>query len=195
MSQLWKRRLGLLVGVMLLVSSLAVSSQAALLSYHWHDENPDWARGSDWPTGSDWVSASDTGTNTWNGISDFKWSYDGIFSIQDAELRYFTYSGDQATWLGKTQPTLTSGSTTHLYWTESSLNKAYAADWSTASTTASNKYDVRSVVAHEMGHAAGLGHNTGTACIMYATFAKGEQRRTPCTAEKNELISRYNNPH
>lgn len=91
------------------------------------------------------------------------------------------------------QPTLESS--THLDSAVAALNKNRDSEWSTAASTPSDKFDVQSVLTHEMGHAAGLDHQGSRPCIMYGYFVKGEQRRTPCSAEAQDLVNVYNSPH
>jgi len=43
--------------------------------------------------------------------------------------------------------------------------------WSTSDPTPAGRYDLESVILHENGHAAGLGHSADTSAVMYAYYS------------------------
>jgi predicted Zn-dependent protease len=54
-----------------------------------------------------------------------------------------------------------------------------------------DKLDLESTSLHELGHAFGLDHFTGTTCTMFATQSFGQNKRTPCAAEVTVFGSIY----
>lgn len=92
--------------VLLIALSIVRDVSAALLPYHWHSENAIWARHSSWPSGSGWVNASDNAASTWNGLSDFQYSYDTWQTSVEVSVQYFHFSGDQIklAWKNATNP-------------------------------------------------------------------------------------------
>ncbi|MBI3412143.1 MAG: matrixin family metalloprotease [Planctomycetes bacterium] len=48
-----------------------------------------------------------------------------------------------------------------------------------------NQYDLETIVAHELGHALGLGHSSAGSSTMFAELAPGAARRTITTADLN----------
>jgi hypothetical protein len=56
---------------------------------------------------------------------------------------------------------------------------------SDATQIGSAQYDFETVVTHELGHALGLGHNSDSTSVMYATLNTGSVNRTLTTADLN----------
>jgi len=65
------------------------------------------------------------------------------------------------------------------------------ANWSAAATTPVGHYDIWSTVLHELGHAAGLGHTTNSAGVMYATLKAAYQKRTLTEDDREGLFAAY----
>ena len=63
--------------------------------------------------------------------------------------------------------------------------------WSTAETTPGNRYDLRSTILHEMGHAAGLGHTSDGSAVMYASLKAGTQKRSLTADDRDGLLAAY----
>jgi hypothetical protein len=54
-----------------------------------------------------------------------------------------------------------------------------------ATQIGSTQYDFKTVVTHELAHALGLGHSTGSTSVMYATLNTGTVNRSLTTADLN----------
>jgi hypothetical protein len=52
-----------------------------------------------------------------------------------------------------------------------------------AAAVGAGQYDFQTIVAHELGHALGLGHSADNGSVMYASLAAGSARRTLSTAD------------
>jgi hypothetical protein len=68
------------------------------------------------------------------------------------------------------------------------FNQSFA--WA-AQPADNTRFDFTSVLAHEIGHALGLGHEASTSCLMFESFNPGTERRTLCTGETNRLRDLY----
>jgi hypothetical protein len=63
--------------------------------------------------------------------------------------------------------------------------------WSDAAVTPFNRYDLRSVVLHELGHAAGIGHSQLPSAVMWFDLGRGEQTRVLTQDDRNALMALY----
>lgn len=61
--------------------------------------------------------------------------------------------------------------------------------WTTGSTGV--QVDVQSVVLHELGHAAGLGHSSDASAVMYASYTAGSLKRALAQDDINGLLAIY----
>jgi hypothetical protein len=61
----------------------------------------------------------------------------------------------------------------------------------TGTTATTGKFDMETVLLHEITHAAGLSHYDPTNCVMFDSVGRGEARRTYCSQESTYLRNLY----
>lgn len=68
---------------------------------------------------------------------------------------------------------------------------ADAGTWSATDQPQAGRYDIRSTVLHELGHAAGLGHSAQSSAVMYPSLASGVAKRTLTADDVSGLQAAY----
>ncbi len=68
---------------------------------------------------------------------------------------------------------------------------ADAATWSASDQPQPGRYDIRSTILHELGHAAGLGHSAQSTAVMYPSLASGIAKRTLTADDISGLQAAY----
>ncbi len=65
------------------------------------------------------------------------------------------------------------------------------ANWTSATPVQGGKYDLRTTILHELGHAAGLGHSAQSAAVMYFQVNAGQDKRTLMQDDLNAIVAAY----
>ncbi|HVL91038.1 MAG TPA: hypothetical protein VM841_12465, partial [Actinomycetota bacterium] len=178
-------------------------------------------RGGQKPVPDGWLDTIVRGLDRWNGIEpSFSFAYDGrcaIVSVPTADpadcneeiprpfvqVRSLGERGPlavtQVTWdraLSGTHFTTADGINL-LQGAIVSINDSYAARlWLGANAPASGSYDLESIVAHELGHVAGLGHDyTFPAATMHYRLQEGAMHRIPQQFDRASLRFLYGQSH
>jgi hypothetical protein len=166
----------ILIFVLCSVSIVNFAEAYSLEGYHWPTNTTYWyVPGSD--ISSDGIYAITLADNQWNNIQNKKISL--VNNGQRCLTKQFTHDGVNeifknnmgAGYLAETQ-SWSNGSN------ETEADIVINVYYSISATTppAPGSYHLTSMITHEFGHVAGLGHSTYSTAVMYPTFAQGEVR-------------------
>ncbi len=139
----------------------------------------------------------------WSAVSpatfSFQWAGDSTgaagscgTAVQRDGVNTVTFVDDLPSgWLGQTCTVWSVSAGANAPLVEFDMELSSTVQWSTAETTPGNRYDLRSTILHEMGHAAGLGHTSDGSAVMYASLKAGTQKRSLTADDRDGLLAAY----